>query len=127
MKAIFPAGIIIVGLLVLLLGLSWSSLFPPAREWTPEKNDKLTNLGTEITRLRFAIVQAENNPRMHSGESAAELKAQHVELRKEYDVLQEEFENARDKPVATGSTLKWLGIIITAGGALFVFANRQAA
>jgi hypothetical protein len=126
MKAILPAGVVIVGLLVLLLGLSWGSLFPPTREWTPEKNDKLTKLGTEITRLRFAIVQAENNPRMHSGENAAELKAQHVELRKEYDVLQKEFETARDSPAATGKTLKWLGIIITAGGALFAFANRQA-
>lgn len=126
MKSIIPAGAVVVGLLLLVLGFFWPSLFPPSRVWTPEKNERLRDLATEITRLRFAIVQAENNPNMQSGKNPAELKASHMEFKKEFDALQEEFENARDNPTSTGSTVKWLGILLAVGGSLFVFANRQA-
>lgn len=125
MKTILPASAVIVGLLLVALGFSWSSLFPASRVWTPEKNERKSELASEITRLRFAIVQAENNPNMQSGPNPAELKSTHLELKKEFDLLQEEFENARDSPGSTGSSVKWLGIILTVGGSLFVFANRQ--
>ena len=62
---------------------------------------------------------------MHSGQSAGELKAKHDEIKKEYDALYAEFESARDAPANTGGALKWVGIILAAGGGLFVFANRQ--
>lgn len=127
MKNILAPILVVVGLLLLVLGLSWSSLFPPARNWTPEQNERLIKLGGEVKKLRFAIIQAENNPNMHGGENAATLKAKHAGVREEYDVLQSDFESVRDAPAATGGALKWVGIVVAGLGAVLAFLNKQDA
>jgi hypothetical protein len=125
MKDVLPVAAVVVGVLLLAVGLVWGNLFPPAAAWSPEQNTQLTNLGTELKGLGFRLAEAQGNPQMHSGQNAGELKAKHDEVKKEYDALYADFESARDRPASTGSALKWVGVILAAGGGLFVFANRQ--
>jgi hypothetical protein len=125
MKAVFPLAAVVLGVVLLVVGFLWGSLFPPAAAWSPEKNTQLTDLGSELRGLGFKLAEAQANPQMHRGENAGELKQKHDEVKKEYDALYAEFESARDRPATTGNTLKWVGIILAAGGGLFVFANRQ--
>ncbi len=125
MKDVLPLGAVVFGVLLLVAGFMWGNLFPPAAAWSPEQNTQLTDLGTELKSTGFKLAEAQSNPQMHSGENAAELKMKHDEIKKEFDALYAQFESARDQPANTGNTLKWVGIIIAAGGAVFVFANRQ--
>jgi uncharacterized protein YdcH (DUF465 family) len=125
MKNILAPVLVMVGLLLVVLSFFWASLFPPARSWTPEKNEQFTKLGTELTRLGFAVVQAENNPKMHSGENLGDLKKRHAEVKQEFDLLKSEMESARDSPANTGSGIKWLGVAIAAVGGVLIFLNQQ--
>jgi hypothetical protein len=125
MKAVLPVIAVVLGVLLLAIGLVWGNLFPAAAAWSPEQNDRLSALGLELKGIGFKLAEAQANPNMHSGQNAGELKMKHDEIKKEYDALYAEFESARDLPASTGSTLKWIGIIVTAIGGLFVFANRQ--
>ncbi len=125
MKAVLPVAAVVGGAILLMAGFLWGTLFPPQAAWSPEKNTQLTNLGTELKGLGFKLAEAQANPSMQRGENPAELKRKLDEVKKEYDALYAEFESARDAPAKTGSTLKWLGIIIAVIGAISVFATRQ--
>ncbi len=125
MKAVLPVAAVVGGVILLIAGFLWGNLFPPAAAWSPEKNTQLTSLGTELKGLGFKLAEAQGNPRMHSGQNAGELKVKLDEVKKEYDTLYAEFESARDSPANTGNALKWVGIIITAIGGLFVFAGGR--
>lgn len=125
MKDALPVAAVVLGVILLVVGFLWGTLFPPAADWSPEQNTQLTNLGVELKSVGFKLAEAQANPNMHSGQSVGELKTKHDEIKKEYDALYAEFESARDAPANTGGALKWVGIILAAGGGLFVFANRQ--
>jgi hypothetical protein len=125
MKNVLAPVVVLIGLALVVLSFFWASLFPPSQRWTPEKNEQFTKLGTELTRLGFAVVQAENNPTMHSGENLGDLKKKHSEVKQEFDLLKSEMESARDAPATTGSGIKWLGIAIAAVGGVLLFLNQQ--
>ena len=125
MKAVLPMIAVVVGVILLAVGLVWGSLFPAAAAWTPEQNDKLTSLGNELKGVGFKLAEAQSNPQMHRGENPAILRQRYNEIKAEYDTLEVEFETVRDKPGTTGRVLKWGGIIMAAGGGLFVLAGRQ--
>lgn len=125
MKNVLPPVLVAIGLALVALSFLWTSLFPPGQSWTPEKNQQMTKLGTELTRLGFAVVQAENNPNMHSGENLGDLKKKHAEVKKEFDLLKSELDSAVNAPASTGSGIKWLGIAIAAVGGVLVFINQQ--
>jgi uncharacterized protein YjeT (DUF2065 family) len=127
MKTVLPFATVVVGIVLLLLGLGWSSLFPAAASWTPEMNDKLSTAETDLRAVGFRLAEAKSNPQMHSGEGVPTLQAKHDELKKEYDALLAEFESARDAPATTGGMLKWVGIGAVAVGAVLAFLNKQDA
>jgi hypothetical protein len=125
MKNVLAPVLVLIGLALVVLSFFWASLFPPSQSWTPEKNEQFTKLGTELTRLGFAVVQAENNPTMHSGENLGDLKKKHSEVKQEFDLLKSEMESVRDAPANTGSGIKWLGIAVAAVGGVLLFLNQQ--
>lgn len=127
MKVFLPIAAFVVGIVLLVVGLGWSSLVPPASAWSPEKNDKLSSLGGELKLAGFKLAEAQANPQMHGGEGAPALKEKHDKIKSEYDALQAEFESARDRPANTGNTLKWVGVIIAGISAVFLFLNKQDA
>lgn len=125
MKAVLPVAAVVIGIIILLLGLGWSSLFPAGTGWTPEKNDQLSAVETKLKGVGFRLAEAKSNPQMHRGEGVPALQTKHDEIKKEYDALLAEFESARDRPANTGNTLKWVGIIIAIAGGAFVFVGQK--
>lgn len=125
MKSIIPVACVILGVLLLVMGLLWGTLFPPQAGWSPEKNTQLTELGSQLKGLGFKLAEAQGNPSMQRGENPAEIKRKHDEVKKEYDALYAEFESARDRPANTGSALKWVGVIIAAIGGIFAFVGNK--
>ncbi len=124
MKSI-PVIAIVLGILLLVGSVVWGQLFPPTRAWTDEKSHRLAELGSETNRLQFALVQAQQNPSVHAGENPAEVKLAYDKVRQEYDLLQQEFESARDTPKTVAAALRWVGIGLIVGGALFFYADRN--
>ena len=127
MKAVLPLAAVVIGVILLVVGFLWGNLFPPASAWSTEKDSQLNSLGTELKGLGFKFAEAQGNPSMHRGENAGELKVKLDEVKKEYDSLYTEFESARDSPANTGKALKWVGVIVAAFGAVFLFLNKQDA
>jgi hypothetical protein len=127
MKDVLPVAAVFFGVILLIVGFLWGNLFPPAAAWSAEQNTRLSDLGTELKGLSFKLTEAQANPQMHGGQNVGEMKAKHDEVKKEYDSLYAEFESARDRPANTGSALKWVGVIIAALSAIFLFLNKQDA
>jgi hypothetical protein len=125
MKAVVPFVTFVAGLVLLVLGLGWSTVFPAGASWTPDMNDKLTKAETDLRGAGFRLAEAKSNPQMHGGEGVPALQAKHDELKKEFDALQAQFKSARDAPANTGGTLKWLGVAIAAVGCVLIFLNQQ--
>lgn len=125
MKHLLPIGAVLLGSLLAALGFSWSLLVPAGQGWTPEKSGQLSELQSEANKLQFEIVKAKKNPSIHGGQNPAELRAAYQETLAKYEILKAELDSARDSPASTGKALKWIGIIMVVGGALFVFATRH--
>ena len=126
MKSTLSIATVLIGVLLLVASASWGALFPPTNSWTSEKSEQLSEMGSELNRLKFAIVQAQNNPSMHSGENPAELKQQYDDLRTQYDELHQEFLNAKESPERTSSLLRWVGIALIGIGAMLALIIRSS-
>jgi hypothetical protein len=126
MKSILSLTAIILGMLLMLVSATWVLMFPPTRSWTQDKSEQLSELGSETNRLKFAIVEAKNNPSMHSGQNPAELQQQYDEVREEYDVLHQEFLNASQRPQNMSTVLRWSGIALIIVGAVMTFIGRSS-
>jgi hypothetical protein len=127
MKSALPHVAVVLGVVLLVCSAAWSSLFPPTRTWTQEKSERLSKLGSEANRLKFAIVESRANPSMHAGRNPAEVKKEYDQVMEEYDALNEELKAARDAPQAAASVLRWAGILLTVVGAIAVFMRREGA
>jgi hypothetical protein len=126
MKSILSLTAIILGMLLMLVSATWVLMFPPTRSWTQDKSEQLSELGSETNRLKFAIVEAKNNPSMHSGQNPAVLQQQYDEVREEYDVLHQEFLNASQRPQNMSTVLRWSGIALIIVGAVMTFIGRSS-
>jgi hypothetical protein len=124
MKSI-PIVVLFLGILLLVASVAWGSLFPPTRTWNNDKSQQMAELASETNRLKFALVEAQLNPSVHSGRNPAEVKLEYDKVRQEYDLLHQEFESARDAPKTVAAALRWVGICLFVGGALFFYANRN--
>jgi uncharacterized protein YjeT (DUF2065 family) len=125
MKSVLPAVFVALGLVLLVVSLTWSVLFPPSAVWTKEKSVQLTELGNQATAIKLAMGESESRPRMHSGENAAELKEKYDKVAAEYKALYEEFRTASERPKSASTFLRWSGIAFVAAGALVVMATRR--
>lgn len=125
MVAKLSTAAVVLGIVLLVGSAMWGSLFPATRTWTAEKSEQLAELGSETNRLKFAMIEAQQSPSMHSGKNAAEIKQQYEEARARYDELYREFENAKESPQTASAILRWSGIAFIAAGGLAVFATRN--
>ena len=60
-KRVLPICAVFFGVFLLVLSALWGHLFPPSRVWDEEKSQQLAKLGSETNRLKFALIQAQQN------------------------------------------------------------------
>ena len=125
MKTMAPAAALVLGIVLMVASAVWPKLFPSTNSWTTEKSNQLSDLGSQTNMLKFQLVEAQNNPRMHSGRNAAEIKQEYEKVRAEYDQLHAEFEAARDRPANAAKALQWTGIALAAIGGVLVLIFRD--
>jgi hypothetical protein len=126
MKSALPLTAVVLGILMLLTSLLWGYLFPPSRTWTEEKSLRLSELGSETNGLKFALVESRQRVSMHAGKNPGEIKEAYDKARAEYDLLFDEFENAKEGPKVIASTLRWIGIgLALIGGVAHLAGQRE--
>lgn len=118
MKTAWPVAVVALGVVLVLLGACWSTLFPPQNTWTEEKSRRLDELRGTAHQLMFDAAAANQQPRMTGGESAAELTQKYRQAQAELKQLGDEFQAARDAPQTAAAVLKWSGVVAVLAGAV---------
>ena len=119
-----PIIAICAGLFLLLVSVSWSSIFPAEKNWTVEKDTQMSDLGVKAHKLGGELDAAKRRPSMH-GRSAADIEAEYKQTTDQLAQLREEFESARDRPDTIATILRWVGVACVAVGAGVNFAKRS--
>jgi hypothetical protein len=124
MKVAIAIGIMALGLLLLLVSSLWSTIFPATAAWTEEKAQRHIEVQTRLSNLGPIV----NSPRpsMHRGPDPATLKAEFDALTKENQLLNAEFESARDAPKTKSTILKWTGIVLVVAGLFGWYGVKQS-
>jgi hypothetical protein len=126
MKQTVVFSLIAIGLLLLVVGSIWKGMFTGATSWTPEKDDRWSEVKKRLHVLRFTVGSAEANPSMHGGPDLAKAKAELHALKEESDRLTAEFDGIRERPNSVAKILKWTGISLTVVGLIGWYAVKQS-
>jgi hypothetical protein len=123
MKPALVFGAIGLGFALLVISALWTTFFPPTQRWTPEKAERMSHVKERLSNLGPVL----NSPaRMHAGQDLGALKAESVELEKEFQSLKADFESATESPKTIAGTLRWIGIAIAAVGIIGWYAVNQS-
>jgi hypothetical protein len=126
MKLAVVFGTIAVGLLLLVLGSLWQSVFTGASSWTLEKDARWTEVKDRLHVLRFAIGDGERRASVHGGPDLVKAKTEFNALKEENDRLTEEFNGIRDRPNVMSKIFRWSGISLAALGLIGWYAVKQS-
>lgn len=124
MKSAIVVAVLVLGLVLFAASGLWTTMFPAASSWTPEKSQRLGQVKDRMNNISFAI----NSPnyRIHSGPDPAALKAELDQLMKEDEQLSAEFQTAYDRPNTISKVLKWAGISLAVVGIIGWYAVNQS-
>jgi hypothetical protein len=123
MKSAIVFGAIGTGFALLALSFMWTTFFPPTQRWTAEKATRMSEVKSRLSNIAPVL----NSPaRMHAGQDIGQLKAESIELEKEFQALKADFESATDKPKTVASIFKWAGIAVAAVGIVGWYAVNQS-
>lgn len=125
MKAMLPAGAVVLGVLLLMASLIWGLVFPASSGWTDEKSVQLRELRNRAHLLGGQVADAEGSPSMHKGANAAELKAEYEQVKVELKQLGNELEGKINSPKTAASILRYAGIAFVVAGGLVVYAGKS--
>lgn len=112
-----------LGIALLAGSLVWAFLFPAAKSWTVEKNNRMSELSIKAHKLGGELDAAQRRPSMHS-RGAAEIEAEYKQVTEELTQLRGEFESKRDAPKKSARLLQWVGIVCVAIGAFASYASK---
>ena len=126
MKSAVVLGMLGVGLLLLIAGGVWTSVFTGTSSWTQEKDNRLAEVGKRMHVLTFVVGNAEANPSMHGGPDLPKAKAELMALREENKALMEEFKGIQSRPQTMSKVMKWSGISLMLVGIAGWYAVNQS-
>src|ERR1700741_1706109 len=103
MKSTIVFGTMGAGFALLALSFMWTTFFPPTQRWTEEKALRMSAVKERLSNLGPVL----NSPaRMHAGQDLGQLKAESIELEKEFQSLKADFESATEKPKTVAGIFK---------------------
>lgn len=120
------AGLISIGVVLVVLGSAWATMFPGTSSWTPEKAERLTELRRTLHNLAIAAGSPANEVNARVATSPVQAKAEYDRLKPECDRLLAEVNTASASPNRTASMLRWTGISLAAVGIVGWYAVRQS-
>lgn len=118
-------SLISIGFLLLILSGLWVNMFPGSSRWTPEKNDRWSDVKDRMHNLGFILNDPRARTNMHSGPDRGTAKQEFDALKKEYDQLSAEFQSAHDRPHTVAKLLKWAGVSLAVIGVIGWYAVKQ--
>jgi hypothetical protein len=124
MKSWIPASAVALGMILLASSFLWGILFPPTRTWNEDKSKQMSEIGSKANLLKFAIIEAQQNPQKKPPKPLPQLQAEYDQLTEEYKGLQQEFAGATNSPKRAASFLRWSGVAFVIAGGCIVLANR---
>jgi hypothetical protein len=110
-KRFAAPGLILLGLCLSALGVSWNRVSSPSDYWTQQQADEFTEAQTEL------------HARWHSHGDKAEQQQEFAAARDRFIKIRDELESARNVRSRTGKMFIWTGVaalLIGIGAHLFV-------
>jgi hypothetical protein len=123
MKAPILVGMMVLGFAMFALSFAWATMFPGTSNWTPEKENRATEIKGKLYSLA-SVVNAPN-PRLHAGQDLGQLKAEYDQLKTQAEQLDAELKAAYTSPRTTSSILKWTGLSLAVIGLIGFYAVQQ--
>lgn len=118
-------GAMALGIVLVLLSVAWTTIFPSSAKWTPDKEAHWQKVKGRMHSLSFVI----SDPKQadaRRGQDAMSAKAEFDKLKLEDDELRAQFSSAYDTPRTTSTILKWSGLSIAAVGVVGWYAANQS-
>ena len=109
-----PAALLTVGLLCVLLSLSWSKLLPTDWLWDDARAVELTDLSEELHGAMHKHDRDHDDD--HFGETHSDDPPKVIALAKDYRAAQAELESAKFWMNSMPSYLRWTGLLVCAVG-----------
>jgi hypothetical protein len=118
MKSVVAISVLGLGVLLLVLGGLWTTLFSGSSSWTEEKTARGGQVKARMNEVEHLLLRQPSNK--------ATLKAEMDALTKENDELNAEFTSANESPKAMSKYMKWTGIALALVGIGGWYAVNQS-
>jgi hypothetical protein len=118
MKAGIAMAVLGLGVLLLILGGFWTSLFSGSSSWTTEKVERNSQVKARMNEVAHLLLRQPANK--------ATLQAEMDALTKENEELNAQFKSASESPQSTSKYMKWSGISLAVLGIIGWYAASQS-
>lgn len=118
MKSVVAISVMGLGVLLLVLGSLWATLFSGASSWTEEKTARNSQVKARMNEVAHLVLRQTTNK--------AILQAEMDALTKENDELNAEFTSATESPQSMSKYMKWAGIALALVGIAGWYAVNQS-
>jgi hypothetical protein len=125
MKSSFVLGVILLGLLLLMLGWSWATMFPAADNWSDDKVERWSQVKDRMHSLSFLVNAPPGRTSMHRGPDLGAAKQEYEQLKIEHEQFSKDFQSVASRPNKISQILKWTGVSLLAFGVIGWYAVKQ--
>lgn len=110
MKASGWLGLLAAGMLLLITGGLWSSLFRGTAGWNLEKAARQSELKDRLHNLGYQVDAVAQRPGVYGSTEGGPVIEEYKRLKAEFDRLNSDLQTAQDRPKTIAGVLKWSGI-----------------
>lgn len=113
-RQVTAVGLLLGGLILLCLGMTWNRLMPTSAYWGEEQAREYVAAQTEL--------HAVSHQHAHGSEGDAEIKA----ARERYDQIRQQLESAQNSRGRTSTLLAVVGVLMLLGGIGLYWTGRES-
>jgi hypothetical protein len=117
MKSVVAIAVLGLGVLLLVFGSLWATLFSGTSSWTEEKVERNAQVKSRMNDVAHLLLRPTSNK--------TTLQAEMDALTKENDELNAEFTSATESPKSMSKYMKWAGISLAVIGVIGWYSVNQ--